>query len=42
MQGVPQGSLLGLFTYGNDFPNYINNTCVLFADDTTVFNVDKA
>lgn len=42
--GIPQGSVIGpllFIIYVNDFQNYMCDTCVLFADDTTIYSVDK-
>ena len=43
--GVPQGSVLGplLFTvYVNDIPSCVNNSLLLFADDTKLFRCIKS
>lgn len=43
--GLPQGSILGpllFLIYVNQLPNIMNNLCVMFADDATIFIPDTS
>lgn len=44
IHGVPQGPVLGTLLFlihVNEFLSYMNDNCILFTDDVTIFSVNK-